>query len=45
MVVVYILGEMGENMKENINMIKNMDMVYIYGLMEEVLVNIYKYRI
>lgn len=34
--VVFTLGEMGENMKENINMIRNMDMVYIYGLMEEV---------
>jgi hypothetical protein len=33
---VSILGKMEESMKENINMIRNMDMVYIYGLMEEV---------
>ncbi len=32
---VPIFGKMEENMKENINMIKNMGMVFIYGLMEE----------
>lgn len=31
----YIHGRMVGNMKENINMIKNMDMEYIPGLMEE----------
>lgn len=33
----YILGRMVENMKENTNSIRNMDLEYINGQMEEVM--------
>lgn len=33
--MVYIYGEMGENMKDITNLIRNMVSVYIHGLMEE----------
>lgn len=36
MVEVYIHGKMAENMMVNINMIKNMDLVYIHGLIVDV---------
>ncbi len=35
MVKEFIRGGMEENMTESINMIKNMDLVYILGLMVE----------
>lgn len=37
MVREFIHGKTEEDMKENINMIKNMVMVFIYGLMVEVM--------
>ena len=37
----YTLGKMEESMRGNINMTKNMDMEYIFGLMEEVKFMIY----
>ena len=36
----YIVGQMAENMKENISMIKNMVMVYIHIQMEDLIKDI-----